>query len=160
MIRNKKMMAASLALVLGTFALAGCTRSEAAGAMDNSVAAAQTEGNGEDAVSSATGGKGIPGEKGHKVERGTRPDEETYVVQTIPDKTFTLEELSKFDGKDGADAYIAIDGIVYNVTDADGWTEGEHEGYFAGQDLTAAFESSPHKASMLNALEIMGKLAE
>lgn len=178
MVRDKKIMAASLALMLGSFALAGCTTADTKVASgDSSVAAAEqaqaeTDGEdaassatnkseeGEDAVSSATVGKEGPGEKGPKGERGARPEEEAAAEQTIPDKTFTLEELSKFDGMDGAAAYIAIDRIVYNVTDADGWTEGEHEGYFAGQDLTAAFESSPHKASMLNALEIMGRLAE
>jgi predicted heme/steroid binding protein len=178
MMRNKKIMAASLALMLGAFALAGCTTGEASDASGNSSAAAaeqaQTEVTGEDAVnsatnkseegddavSSATGGKESPGEKGPKGERGTRPEEEAAAEQTIPDKTFTLEELSQFDGKDGEAAYIAIDGIVYNVTDADGWTEGEHEGYSAGQDLTAAFESSPHKDSILSGLEIMGTVAE
>lgn len=137
MIRIKKMMAASLALVLGTFALAGCTRSETAGLMDNSVTEAQTEETMEDAVSSAageseegdyalssaTGGKGSPGEKRHKGERGTIPDEETAVEETIPDKTFTHEELSRFDSKDGTDAYIAIDSIIFNVTVADGWMD-------------------------------------
>lgn len=178
MIRNKKIMAASLALMLGAFALAGCTTVETSDASGNSSVAAAEQAptevtledaansatnkseEGEDAVSSATGGKESPGGKGPKGERGTRPEEEAAATQTIPDKTFTLEELSQFDGKDGAAAYIAIDGVVYNVTDADGWTEGEHEGYSAGGDLTAAFESSPHKDSILNGLEIMGKLAE
>ncbi|MBW8381252.1 MAG: hypothetical protein K0M69_01855 [Youngiibacter sp.] len=178
MIRNKKIMASSLALMLGTFALAGCTTIEPEGVTDNSVVAAQEQApaestgedttssattetaEGEDTVSSATGGKENHGEKGYKGERGARPEEENTSQQTIPDKTFTLDELSEFDGKDGAAAYIAIDGVVYNVTDADGWTEGEHEGYSAGQDLTAAFESSPHKDSILSGLEIMGKLAE
>jgi predicted heme/steroid binding protein len=178
MTRNKKIMAAGLALILGTFALAGCTTGEATGVTGDSAVAAEEQApaeekvedatssvtnksdEGEDAVSSATGGKVNPGEKDPKGERGARPEVDTTTEQTIPDKTFTLEELSKFDGKDGAAAYIAIDGVVYNVTDADGWNEGEHEGYYAGQDLTAAFEASPHKDSMLSGLEIMGKLAE
>lgn len=42
--------------------------------------------------------------------------------------------------------------------DANG-KDGEHEGYSAGKDLTAAFESSPHKESTLNSLVIMGKLS-
>lgn len=174
MIRNKKIITATLALMLGTFLFAGCTTDATAGVTaslaetavvpENSAETAEeetpTEANGEDVTSSATGGKESPGEKGPKGERGARTDEENEVEQTIPDKAFTLEELSQFDGKDGAQAYIAIDGVVYNVTGAEGWTNGAHEGYSAGQDLTAAFESSPHKESTLNGLEIMGKLAD
>ena len=174
MIRNKKIMAATLVLMLGTFAFTGCTTDLTAGVTGNSVETAviaensvetameqtPTESNGEDVTSSATGGKESPGEKGPKGEHGVWTDEENEVEQTIPDKTFTLDELSQYDGKDGAQAYIAIDGVVYDVTGADGWKEGEHEGYSAGQDLTAAFESSPHKESILNGLEIMGTLAD
>jgi predicted heme/steroid binding protein len=172
MIRNKKIMAATLALMLGTFAFAGCTTDATAGVTGNSVETAAensvetameqtpTEANGEDVTSSATGGKVSPGGKGPKGERGAKASEETNTEQTIPDKTFTLDELSQYDGKDGAQAYIAIDGVVDDVTSADGWKEGEHEGYSAGQDLTDAFESSPHKESILNSLEVMGTLAD
>lgn len=55
---------------------------------------------------------------------------------------------------------FAFAGCTTDTTGAEGWKEGEHEGYSAGQDLTAAFESSPHKESILNGLEIMGKLAD
>lgn len=168
MIRNKKIMAATLSIMLGTLALVGCTTDttasitgssvETAGATENSVETTEeqtpVEANGEDVTSSATG------EKGPKGERGAKPAEETNTEQTIPDKTFTLEELSQYDGKDGREAYIAIDGVVYNVTDVHGWIEGEHEGYSAGKDLTAAFESSPHKESTLNGLEIIGTLID
>lgn len=174
MIRNKKIMAATLALMLGTFVFAGCTTDATAGVTGNSVETAvigensvetameqtPTEANGEDVTSSATGGKESPGEKGPKGERGAKPAEETSAEQTIPDKIFTLDELSQYDGKDGAQAYIAIDGVVYDVTSADGWKEGEHEGYSAGQDLTDTFVSSPHKESILNSLEVMGTLAD
>jgi len=82
MIRNNKIMAASLTLMLGTFALAGCTTIEPEGVTDNSVVAAQEQApaestgedttssatietaEGEDTVSSATGGKENHGEKG------------------------------------------------------------------------------------------------
>ena len=164
MIRNKKILAVTLALMLGAFAFAGCTTDATAGVTGNSVETAEEQApmdaNGEDVTSSATRGKESPGEKGPKGERGTTTDEANEAKQTIPDKAFTLEELSQYDGKDGVEAYIAIDGVVYNVTDADGWIEGEHEGYSAGQDLTAAFESSPHKDAILNGLEIMGTLAD
>ena len=73
--------------------------------------------------------------------------------------TFTLAELAEFDGQNGAKAYIAVDGIVYDVTDADNWDNGYHNGVLlAGTDATAAFESSPHSASLLEELPEVGTL--
>ena len=37
---------------------------------------------------------------------------------------FTLEELAAYDGQNGSPAYIAIDGVVYDVTDVPQWTNG------------------------------------
>ena len=51
-------------------------------------------------------------------------------------KTFTKEELQKYDGQDGRPAYIAIDGKVYDVSEDASWQGGKHHGYTAGQDLT------------------------
>lgn len=39
---------------------------------------------------------------------------------------FTLEELGKFDGKKGRQAYVAYKGGVYDVTDSSQWLEGDH----------------------------------
>ena len=79
--------------------------------------------------------------------------------QAAEAKTFTLAELQAYDGQDGAKAYIAVDGIVYDVTDADGWENGYHSGVLlAGTDATAAFESSPHSASILEYLPEVGTL--
>lgn len=48
-------------------------------------------------------------------------------------KTFTKEELQKYDGQDGRPAYIAIDGKVYDVSEDASWQGGKHHGYTAGQ---------------------------
>ncbi len=64
--------------------------------------------------------------------------------------TFTLEELAEFDGKDGARAYVAVQGVVYDVTDLPRWEGGTHNGYDAGQDLTdIILNKSPHGLSTL-----------
>ncbi len=64
--------------------------------------------------------------------------------------TFTLEELSEFDGKDGARAYVAVQGVIYDVTDLPKWEGGTHNGYDAGQDLTdIILNKSPHGLSTL-----------
>ena len=73
-------------------------------------------------------------------------------------KTFTLSELKQYNGKNGNPAYIAVSGIVYDVTNAAQWSGGAHHGYSAGQDLTQAIKQSPHGASVLKNLPVVGKL--
>ena len=60
-------------------------------------------------------------------------------------KEFTLEELAEFDGQDGRPAYVAYEGVVYDVTESAMWVDGDHEGqHVAGRDLTAEHEDAPH----------------
>lgn len=73
-------------------------------------------------------------------------------------KTFTLEELAQYDGKNGNDSYVAVSGIVYDVTNADKWQNGSHYGVQAGTDCTTAISRSPHGISVLDGLPIVGTL--
>ncbi len=76
-------------------------------------------------------------------------------------KIFTEESLKEFNGKDGSDAYIAIDGIVYDVSDEVMWMEGIHQGRFrAGMDLTEDMKKAPHGLSKLKNLKEVGKYEE
>ncbi len=77
------------------------------------------------------------------------------------DRVFTLEELAEYDGLDGQDAYVAVDGVVYDVTDSDMWDAGGHNGYQAGQDLSEEIkEISPHGVSVLDRMPVVGTLEE
>lgn len=74
-------------------------------------------------------------------------------------KKFTLEELEKFDGRNGKPAYIAYKGKVYDVTESPLWEQGEHEGvHFAGADLTGGMEDAPHLEDVLERFPIVGEL--
>ena len=68
----------------------------------------------------------------------------------------SLEELKEFNGKDGKPAYVAVDGIIYDVTKSVPWKDGNHNGFEAGNDLTKNIkEDSPHGLSKLqNVVEI------
>lgn len=72
----------------------------------------------------------------------------------------TLEQLSMYDGKDGNDAYIAVDGVLYDVTGVDAWTNGTHNGNMAGTDVSSVIDNAPHGDSVLEDLEVIGELVE
>ena len=73
-------------------------------------------------------------------------------------RVFTLDELKKYDGQNGNPAYVAVNGIVYDVTNAKDWNSGTHHGHQAGADLTDAIKQSPHGESVLSGLPIVGSL--
>lgn len=72
---------------------------------------------------------------------------------------FTLEELAKYDGANRAPAYVAIDGVVYDVSLSYAWGGGTHFGLYAGKDLTNQFKAC-HKdqAAILDKLPVVGKI--
>jgi predicted heme/steroid binding protein len=60
-------------------------------------------------------------------------------------KEFTLEELAEYDGREGRAAYVAYEGVVYDITDSVMWSDGDHEGqHQAGADLTEEHQDAPH----------------
>jgi len=82
---------------------------------------------------------------------------QTNQTTTISNKTFTKAELKKYDGKNGNPAYVAVNGIVYDVTNARGWNGGQHHGYQAGVDLSKEITKAPHGTSVLKNLPVVGK---
>jgi predicted heme/steroid binding protein len=81
------------------------------------------------------------------------------------DQVFTVEELAQYDGKDGASAYVAVDGVVYDVTDSPSWSDGTHSrcnlGAVAGQDLSELIKQAPpNMRSLLEARPVVGTLAQ
>ena len=81
--------------------------------------------------------------------------------EPMEEKTFTLAELAQFDGQDGNPAYVAVDGIVYDLTNSAAWRNGKHNGFTAGKDLTEEIKTiSPHGVKNLEGIPIVGKLAE
>ncbi|MGB7595407.1 MAG: cytochrome b5 domain-containing protein [Erysipelotrichaceae bacterium] len=88
----------------------------------------------------------------------TQTPSPTTQTPTPTVKTFTLAQLAKYNGMNGQPAYIAVSGVVYDVTNAKGWNNGSHQGVSAGQDLTKAITQAPHGTSVLTGLPVVGKL--
>ncbi|MGB7472681.1 cytochrome b5 domain-containing protein [Trichococcus sp.] len=98
------------------------------------------------------------------VEDSAATSSETVSVSSSAEemRTFTLEELSQYNGKNGQPAYVAVDGVVYDVTNVEAWKNGEHKmGLTAGNELTEEITNqSPHGKKVLEELPIVGELVE
>ena len=73
-------------------------------------------------------------------------------------KVFTIQDLSKYNGKNGAKSYTAYGGVVYDVTDSKLWALGEHFGLQAGIDLTEKMKDAPHGPEVFSGFTVVGTL--
>ncbi len=61
-------------------------------------------------------------------------------------RTFTAEELKKYNGLGGMPVYVAVDGIVYDLSRSKYWKTGEHmKMHAAGADLSSALHDQAPK---------------
>ncbi len=75
------------------------------------------------------------------------------------EKTFTLQELSRYDGKEGRPAYFAYGGKVYDITTSGQWEDGEHHGlHSSGVDLTDALSEAPHGEDVFERFRVVGRV--
>lgn len=80
-------------------------------------------------------------------------DDENVPMQ----REFTYEELAMYDGSNGRDAYVAVNGIVYDVSLEATWGGGTHFGIYSGRDASAEFnECHSGREGILRNLPIIG----
>jgi predicted heme/steroid binding protein len=83
-------------------------------------------------------------------------------VSEPTNRSYTLQELAKFDGKNGNKCLVAVDDEVYLIEGFDLWKNGQHapSGGRArcGLDLTEVIDDAPHGRSKLQLLERVGTL--
>ncbi|MEA4973989.1 MAG: cytochrome b5 domain-containing protein [Candidatus Metalachnospira sp.] len=92
--------------------------------------------------------------------QGLYSSESTNNSQPNAVPIFTLDELSKNNGKDGNPAYVAVNGVVYDVTNNAAWGGATHFGLSAGTDVTNQFASCHAGQLVLSKLKVVGKMAE
>ncbi len=95
---------------------------------------------------------------------GTAPT--TVTASTEPGSqgpTLTRDQLAQFDGKEGRAAYVAVDGVIYDVSASLSWPEGAHSrcdlGAMAGNDLSEVMQKAPaNMRSLLERMPVVGRL--
>lgn len=142
-----KKMAYLVGFMILIFAVAGCSNSN----------------NANESTSIETTVQAQTTENKQNTDNANASEATTEIVETTDstELVLTLEELAQYNGKNGNPAYVAVDGIIYDVTNVKEWRNGQHNGYEAGQDLTEIIKTkSPHGLSVLQKLKAVGKLAE
>ena len=129
-------------LAIALFAV-GC----ASGSVNNAAATAAAT----DSAASATSAPAVSDNSASAA--ATTPSAENGTLE------LTLDQLKQYDGKNGNPAYVAVDGVIYDVTNVSQWKNGEHNGYSAGNDLTDIIKNkSPHGVKQLKGIPVVGKL--
>lgn len=75
--------------------------------------------------------------------------------EELSEKIFTLDELSKYNGENDMPSYIAIKGIVYDISNLAILKGGKHHGVTGGKDVTKIF---PHDINILKRAKVVGRL--
>ncbi len=78
--------------------------------------------------------------------------------QPSADRLFTLEDLSRYNGRNGNPAYVAVNGVVYDVTNNAAWDGATHFGLTAGTGVTSQFASCHAGQPILSKLKVVGKM--
>lgn len=68
------------------------------------------------------------------------------------------DELSAYNGMNGKPAYVAVNGVIYDVSNESTWGGASHFGLVAGKDLTVQFNSCHKTEAVLSKLPKVGIL--
>lgn len=88
-----------------------------------------------------------------KLDREFSSDEQ-HRIDTV---AITAGELAEATCTDGAQCWVAVDGVVYDLGSVPTWQGGTHHGVSAGTDATEAFVRSGHGRQILEHLPVVGR---
>jgi predicted heme/steroid binding protein len=92
---------------------------------------------------------------------GPRLRRQRAQVGAAPKGVLSPAELACFDGQEGRAAYVAYQGVLYDVSKSRLWQGGVHlKKHHAGADLTEALKTAPHGEEVLQKMPVVGRLSE
>ena len=71
---------------------------------------------------------------------------------------YSRSHLALRNGQDKPEIWVALHGIIYEVTRSRLWRDGKHYEHWAGQDLTDELKDAPHDAKVFEKFKVIGKL--
>lgn len=86
------------------------------------------------------------------------PSSLSYHSSGIRQQEFTLAQLMTYNGANGSPSYVAINGLVYDVSNFLSWTGGYHFGVSAGTDATENFSTCHGDSKIIDELPKVGVL--
>ena len=63
-------------------------------------------------------------------------------------------------GQDKPEIWVALHGLIYDVTRSRLWRDGKHYEHWAGQDLTDELKDAPHDSKVFEKFKVIGKLKQ
>ncbi|GAB3624958.1 hypothetical protein GCM10027418_30440 [Mariniluteicoccus endophyticus] len=81
--------------------------------------------------------------------------EERQKIDTV---SVTPAELAAARCEDGQRCWLAVDGVVYDMSVFPKWARGRHHGVEAGTDATEKFVKSGHARAYLEKMPVVGRL--
>lgn len=76
--------------------------------------------------------------------------------QPLPE--FTKSQLALRNGQDKPVIWVALNGLIYDVTLSRLWRNGKHYEHWAGQDLTNELKDAPHTEKVFEKFVVVGRL--
>jgi predicted heme/steroid binding protein/uncharacterized membrane protein len=90
---------------------------------------------------------------------GPRMRKKITSAPSLTSGSCTLDELSRFDGREGRPAYVAYRGFIYDMTKSRLWKNGSHlTKHAAGNDLTDFLTHAPHGEDKILAMPQVGRI--
>lgn len=71
---------------------------------------------------------------------------------------YTKSQLALRNGQDKPQIWVALKGIIYDVTESRLWRNGKHYEHWAGQDLTEELADAPHTETVFEKFVAVGRL--
>lgn len=82
--------------------------------------------------------------------------EENKIEKDLP--LYTRAQLALRNGQDKPQVWVALHGIIYEVTLSRLWRNGKHYEHWAGQDLTDELKDAPHTEKVFDKFKPVGRL--